>query len=83
MRTILTIDDTLLADARELSGIEEVPALVRLALQAYVQREAASQLARLGGSEPDIQAAPRRRPQRATSGVADINDRLPIRHRNP
>ena len=36
--------------------------IMRLALQELVQREAARRLARLGGSQPDFNAAPRRRP---------------------
>ncbi|MCM2474091.1 type II toxin-antitoxin system VapB family antitoxin [Rhizobium sp. CG5] len=62
MRTTITIDDQLLADAKEFTGIQETPTLVRMALQALVQREAANRLAKLGGSEPDFRAAPRQRP---------------------
>jgi hypothetical protein len=35
--------------------------LVREALKALIERESARRLARLGGSEPDLAAAPRRR----------------------
>lgn len=61
MRTTLTMDDHLLADAEELTGIHERTALVREALTALVQRESALRLARLGGSEPDVRTVPRRR----------------------
>ena len=61
MRTTLTIDDELLASAREYSGILEAPALVRAALEALVQREAGRRLAKLGGSQPDFEVPPRRR----------------------
>ena len=61
MRTTVTIDDDLLAEAREFTGITETPALVRAALTALVEREAARRLARMGGSEPDLDAPPRRR----------------------
>jgi Arc/MetJ family transcription regulator len=61
MRVEIEIDDTLLADAREYTGIDETHTLMRLALQALVQREAARRLARLGGSAPDLVAPPRRR----------------------
>jgi Arc/MetJ family transcription regulator len=61
MRTTITIDAELLSNARELSGITETSALVRTALTALVQREAARALARLGGSAPDMVAPPRRR----------------------
>ena len=62
MRTTLTLDDDLLATAQELTGLKEKSALVREALQALIHREASRRLARLGGSEPGIKAAPRRRP---------------------
>lgn len=65
MRTTLTLDDELLADAAELSGITEKSALVRAALKALIEREAARRLARLGGSEPDLQPIPRRRSEPA------------------
>jgi Arc/MetJ family transcription regulator len=52
MRTTITLDDELVARARELAGIEETSALVRLALKRYVESEAARRLARLGGSDP-------------------------------
>jgi Arc/MetJ family transcription regulator len=61
MRTTVTIDDKLLADAKEFTGVRETPTLVRMALEALVQREAARRLARLGGSDPDAKAPPRRR----------------------
>lgn len=61
MRTTLAIDDELLARASELTGIKEKAALVRHALTLLVQREAARRLARLGGTMPDAEAAPRRR----------------------
>ena len=62
MRTTLTLDDDLLATAQEYTGVEEKTALVREALKALIEREAARRLARLGGSQPDFKAAPRRRP---------------------
>lgn len=60
MRTTITIDDKLLAQAVEVTGIAETPALVRHALEGLVRREAARRLALLGGSEPGASAAPRR-----------------------
>lgn len=65
MRTTLALDDDLLARAMDLTGIEEKTALVREALNALVERESARRLARLGGSQPDLNAAPRRRPEPA------------------
>lgn len=65
MRTTLNLDDALLAKAKAYTGITENAALVREALKALVEREAARRLARLGGSEPDLVAPPRRRPDAA------------------
>jgi len=61
MRTTLALDDELLAEAEFYTGIREKSALVRAALKALIEREAARRLARLGGSEPDLAAIPRRR----------------------
>jgi len=63
MRTTLALDDELLADAEFYTGIREKSALVREALKALVEREAARRLARLGGSEPQLKPVPRRRPK--------------------
>ena len=60
MRTTVTLDDELLSQARTFTGIQENSALIQQALKTLVQREAARRLARLGGSEPGLQAAPRR-----------------------
>ena len=62
MRTTLALDDELLAEAQFYTGIREKSVLVREALKALVEREAARRLARLGGSEPDLKPTPRRRP---------------------
>ena len=62
MRTTVNIDDELLANAREFSGIEETAAVLRHALKRYVQMEAGRRLAAMGGSDPTARAAPRRRP---------------------
>ena len=61
MRTTVTIDDDLLAAAQEYYGDREKSTLINEALRALVEREAANRLARLGGSEPQFQAPPRRR----------------------
>ncbi|CAM5437193.1 type II toxin-antitoxin system VapB family antitoxin [Sphingobium scionense] len=61
MRTTLALDDELLAEAQELTGLTEKSALVREALKALIQREAARRLALLGGTEPDLELPPRRR----------------------
>jgi Arc/MetJ family transcription regulator len=61
VRTTITLDDDLVEAAQEYTGIQEKSALVRAALKALVEREAARRLARLGGSEPGLKLAPRRR----------------------
>ena len=61
MRTTLALDDDLLAKAQALTGVREKSALLREALTALIQRESARRLARLGGSEPQLEVAPRRR----------------------
>ena len=58
MRTTLALDDELLAEAEFYTGIREKSALVREALKALIERESARRLARLGGSQPDLVAAP-------------------------
>jgi Arc/MetJ family transcription regulator len=64
MRTTVSLDDELLAQAQAYTGLNEKSALLREALKALVQREAAWRLARLGGSEPNAKPIPRRRPAR-------------------
>lgn len=61
MRTTVTIDDTLMEKARELTGIDERSALLRAGLESLIRIESARRLAALGGSDPDATAAPRRR----------------------
>ena len=61
MRTTVTLDDELLAQAEQLCGQLERTALLKQALQALVQRESARRLAALGGSQPDLEPVHRRR----------------------
>jgi Arc/MetJ family transcription regulator len=61
MRTTLNLDDALLAEAQRLSGIKEKTAVIHAGLQALIARENARRLAKLGGSEPQLKAIPRRR----------------------
>jgi Arc/MetJ family transcription regulator len=65
MRTTMALDDELVAEAQGLTGLKEKSALVREALKALIERESGRRLARLGGSEPDLNAPPRRRPKTA------------------
>ena len=61
MRTALAIDDDLLAKALALTGMTEKSGLIREALRALIARESARRLARLGGSEPQLEPVCRRR----------------------
>ena len=53
------------AKAQALTGISEKTALIREALRALIQRESAKRLALLGGSEPQLDDAPRRQTEPA------------------
>lgn len=61
MRTTLNIDDDLLQQTRALSRLQEKTALVREGLKALIERESARRLAKLGGSEPQLEPIPRHR----------------------
>ncbi|MBV9555226.1 MAG: type II toxin-antitoxin system VapB family antitoxin [Alphaproteobacteria bacterium] len=63
MRTTIAIDDDLMEQAREYTGLAENAALVREALKTLVAIEAGRRLARLGGTDPSAKAPPRRRPK--------------------
>ena len=65
MRLTLTLDHALLQKAEEMSGLTERDQLIKEALVALVQRESARRLALLGGSEPKLQAVPRRQANQA------------------
>jgi Arc/MetJ family transcription regulator len=66
MRTTINIDDELLAKAAKLIGPLDRSAMVREGLKALIERESARRLARLGGTQPDLKIAPRRREDAAT-----------------
>lgn len=61
MRTTITLDDELVRQAQEMTGITDKSALLRTALKKMIEREAARRLILLGGSAPDFVAPPRRR----------------------
>lgn len=61
MRTTVNIDDDLLAKATRLAGPMDRTSIVSEALRALIERESAKRLARLGGSQPALKVAPRRR----------------------
>jgi Arc/MetJ family transcription regulator len=61
MRTTINLDDELIATAHEMTGIKERTALIHEALRRMIQQEAGRRLALMGGSDPNAEAAPRRR----------------------
>jgi Arc/MetJ family transcription regulator len=65
MRTTLNIDEELLARATKLTGPLDRSTLVREGLKALIERESAKRLASLGGTQPQLKAAPRRREEPA------------------
>jgi len=67
MRTTVTLDDDLLAQASEAMGITERSVLLHEGLKLIVQREAARRLAALGGTMPGLKLPPRRRSTPAPS----------------
>ena len=65
MRTTVNIDDELLHEAQRLTGVNDKTALIRAGLHALIERESASRLARLGGSEPQLKPVSRRQSEAA------------------
>lgn len=63
MRTTINLDEQLLGEAQRITGMKERTALIHAGLRALIERESARRLARLGGSEPELTPASRRRPQ--------------------
>ena len=61
MRTTINIDDGILKKASELTGIKEKTSLVRMGLESLIALESARRLARLGGTEKNLQPIPRRK----------------------
>jgi len=61
MRTTLNIEDNLINNASKLTGIKEKTTLVKLGLEALIARETSKRLARLGGTQKQLEAIPRRR----------------------
>ena len=84
MRTTVTIDDDLLSDAKELTGITETSRLLREALKLLLAREAGRRLAAMGGSQPDLEYVPRRRPPNFRNDESDypsMTDEIPARRK--
>ncbi len=61
MRTTLNIEDNLIDKATKITGIKEKTTLVKLGLEALIARESARRLAKLGGTQKQLQKIPRRK----------------------
>ena len=55
MRATVALDDDLVRQAQEFSGVTEKSTLLRKALQALIHMEASRRLAAVAGSEPDLE----------------------------
>jgi Arc/MetJ family transcription regulator len=55
MRTTVRLDDDLMRQAQEYTGISDRTTLLNEALKALIHREASRRLAVLGGTMPDIE----------------------------
>jgi Arc/MetJ family transcription regulator len=61
MRTTLNIEDSLMDKASRMTGITEKTALIKLGLEALIARESARRLAKMGGTQKQLQEIPRRK----------------------
>jgi len=61
MRTTLNIEDDLMDRASKITGIKEKTTLVKLGLEALIAQESAQRLAKLGGTQKQLQDIPRRK----------------------
>lgn len=61
MRTTLNLNDDLVKEAMEFTGIREKTSLIHASLKALISHEAARRLAALGGTMPGFRAGRRRR----------------------
>ena len=57
----MILNETLIDEARRLTGLTEKTAIVHAGLEALIARESARRLADLGGSDPAAGAGRRRR----------------------
>ena len=60
MKATVNIDDRLLEQAQCLTGLKSRSALIREGMRALVELENARRLARLGGTESQLESVPRR-----------------------
>jgi len=65
MRISVALNDELVSTAQEFTGIADMTALIRGALEALVERESARRLALLEGTMPGLKSVPRRRPSKS------------------
>jgi Arc/MetJ family transcription regulator len=61
MRTTITLDDHLIAEASRATGVKERSRLIHDGLRALIARENARAIVALGGSDPDAWVPDRRR----------------------
>ncbi|TPW18193.1 MAG: antitoxin of a toxin/antitoxin system [bacterium] len=61
MRITINVDDDLLKEAAEYTGLTKKTEIVHLALEELVRRRAAKELAEMGGSDPTATLGPRPR----------------------
>ena len=59
MRTTLNIDDELIKRASELTGIKNKTALIRKGLETLIRLESSKRLAKLCGTEPQLETIKR------------------------
>lgn len=64
MRTTLNIDEAILKEASELTGITEKTSLVRMGLETLIAQENRKRLIALGGTQKGLRPIPRRRPSK-------------------
>lgn len=61
MKMSVTLDEKLLAEAKELTKIENTQQLIRHSIESMMSYEAVKSLLKLAGTEPGLKAPPRRR----------------------
>jgi len=61
MKTSMILDDDVLAEAQQLTKIQNKTDLVHRGLRALISQESARRLALMGGSDKKASAPPRRR----------------------
>jgi len=60
MRVTINLDEKLLEEAREITGLTERTTLIHRGLRALIHRDASRRLALLEGSQPDLEKISRR-----------------------